>query len=431
MARSHRIVAAALSSAALLVAAAPAASAQFVPGDLYVSSWKKLIYKVDPNTWTVTTFADLNDGIDGVSGLAWHPNDELLVASYYNDKVFSFDSAGVATTKWSAVDGLNGPFGQNALHVTVGGIVYVSNWDNQALLEIQPSLAPTVFCDIADGIAHVDGVVSSAFKQLYLANRDGKNVLRVTIGGVATVFDTLPDQAMSIAMHPNGSIYVACLYGDIYRYTNHNAATRTLWVSNNRRLATPVLRFNHDYSKLYFTSSGKGNLIEIDPLTAAQAEVLPVGSLGIPLGMEFVGGHDDIGIYDYAYNARVPGTGDVLPSLNGSGHPVFGFTFTLELRDFVGNGLVHLITAERERQEVLGHGTLYTDISGHFTITDIQLPGTPGLAGDGDLDYSDVIGTDPAIDGNEWWLQAYCDDPTPNNSGTSLSNPIKIVTRSY
>ncbi len=414
----------------LMATLARPAAAQFTPGHLFVSGWRKLIYKVDPATWTVTTFADQSDGIDGVSGMAWTPSDQLLVASYYNDTVFSFDSAGTATTKWTAADGLNGPFGQNALAVSVGGTVWLGNWDARQVLEFQPAAAATVFCDAADGVAHADGLIQSPYRMTYVANRDGKNVLRVQPDGTVAVFDTLPDQPMAVAMHPDGSVYVACLYGDIYRYLDHSASRRSLWISNGRRLATPVLRFNLDYSQLYFTSSGKGNLVVIDPTTAAQTEVLPVGTFATPLGMEVVGGHDDIGLHDYGYDGRIPGTGDVLPSMDCSGHPVSTFDLTLELRDFVGGGQVHLITAEREVETSYQGGTLYADVTGYHTITIITVGGTPGVGGDGDLDYTDTIGVDPAIDGKIWTLQAYCPDPTANNNGVSLSNAVQVVTRS-
>lgn len=418
-------------AAAAFLTLAPLARAQFTPGDIYVASWKKLIYKVDPATWTVTTFADQSDGIDGVSSLAWHPNDELLVANYYTDTIMSFDAAGVGTTKWTAADGLSGPFGQNGLAASVGGIVWVGNWDAQQVLEFQPSAAATVFCDTADGVVHADGVIHSPYNLMYIANRDGRNVLRVSPNGTATVFDTLPDQPMAVAMHPDGSVYVACLYGDIYRYTDHSAATRTKWITFARKLATPVMRFNLDYTQLLFTSSGKGNLILIDPATATQNEVLPAGSLGVPLGLEVVGDHDDIGINDYGYSGQIAGTGDVKPTIDLSGHPVFGFTVTLELRDFVGGGQVHLITADNDDPTPYHGGTLFTDLSGFNTITVIDIGGTPGLAGDGDLDYADTLGNDPLLDGVDWTLQAYCPDSTPSNNGISLSNAVAFVTRSY
>jgi streptogramin lyase len=428
--RDGRIALRALLASALAGAFAPAAEAQFTPGHLFVAGWKKLIYEVDPVTWTVTTFADQGDGIDGVSGMAWTPSDELLVASYYNDKVISFDAAGTATTKWTAADGVNGPFGQNALAVSVGGITWLGNWDARQVLEFQPGAAATVFCDAADGVAHVDGMILSPYRMTYIANRDGKNVLRVQPDGTAVVFDTLPDQPMSVAMHPDGTVYVACLYGDIYRYLEHSASQRSLWISNGRRLATPVLRFSRDYSELYFTSSGKGNLVVIDPATATQTEVLPTGTFATPLGIEVVGGHDDIGIHDYGYEGRIAGSGDMLPSINCSGSPVSGFNVTLELRDFVGAGQVHLITAEREVETSYQGGVLFADITGFHTIMIINVGGTPGVAGDGDLDYTDSIGVDPAIDGKLWTLQAYCPDPTANNNGISLSNAVRIITRS-
>lgn len=422
------LVAAPLVGALLL---APEARAQFTPGDLYVAGWKKTIYKVDPATWAVSVFADQNDGIDGVSGLVWHPTDALLVCSYNNDEVIAFDSAGTPTILWDATDGINGPFGQNAITTTVGGDLYVGNWDAKEILQVPWGGTPAVLADSADGVVHADGFVQGPYNNLYVANRDGRNVLMVTPAGTTVVWDTLPDQPMSIAVHPDGTIFVACLYGDIYKYVRHTAATRRLFLTFGRKLGTPVMRFDRDYSRLFFTSSTKGNLLVIDPETAAKTEVLPVGTFATPLGIEVVGGHDDIGILAYGYDGGVPGTGDVYPTLDASGHPVFNETLTLELRDFVGAGIAHLIASDGEKPQQQGSGTLYTDLGGSFTITDIPLGGAPGVAGDGDLDYSDTIGTDPALDGTEWFLQAYCDDPTPTNSGISLSNVVKFVTRSF
>ncbi len=427
-----RRLGAALVSLSLVMLLADQAQAQFTPGDIYVASWKKTIYKVDPSTWTVSTFADQADGIDGVSGLIWHPNDELLVLSYYNDTVFSFDSAGVATAKWTTANGINGPFGQNGLACTLGGLTYAANWDSRELLEIPLGGVPAVLADSSDSIAHPDGFVAGPCKNLWLANRDGKNVLNVSPAGVVSVFDTLPDQPMSIAVHPDGSLYVACLYGDVYKYPNHAASLRQRLVTFGRKLATPVIRFNRDYTKLLFTSSGKGNLALIDPTTGTVTEVLPVGSLGAPLGLEVVGGHDDIGIHDYGHDQRESGTGDIYPSIDAAGNPVFGATTTLELRDFVGGGLVFVVTGESEKPTTQGNGTFFVDLTpGEYTVLQVTVGGTPGVAGDGDLDYTDDIGVDPALDCVEWYLQAYCDDPTPNNSGYSLSNALRLITRSF
>lgn len=431
MARLVAAPARALAAAAALAVLAPALAAQFTPGDIYVASWKHTIYKVDPATWTVTTFADASDGLDGVSGLAWRADDVLLALSYSNDTVFSFDAAGVATAEWTALDGIDGPFGQNGLCTSVGGVTWIANWDGRELLVAQPGGAPSVLTDATGGIAHPDGIAFMPNKVLLVANRDGRDVLKVATGGVAASFDTLPDQPMSIAMHPDGSIYVACLYGDVWKYADHDKKTRTKLVGFGRKLATPVIRFNLDYSKLLYTSSGKGNLLLIDPASGTTQEVLPAGSLGSPLGLEVVGGHADIGIHTFGHADAQPGTGDVVPSLDASGHPVFGSTTTLELRDFVGGATVYLGSGGESGPSTNGNVSLGIDLNGPHTIAEIDVGGTPGVAGDGDLDVSETIANDPALDGVEWFFQAWCFDPTPANAGVSLTNVLQITTRAH
>ena len=100
-----------------IAALAAPVRAQFVDGDLYVSSYASgsasMIYRVDPATWTVTTFADGSDGLIGVSASVLSPAGTLLCSNYASSSVLEFDSAGNGAVLYDVSDGLSGPFGEN------------------------------------------------------------------------------------------------------------------------------------------------------------------------------------------------------------------------------------------------------------------------------------------------------------------------------
>src|SRR5262249_26928626 len=114
-----------LAAVGIVLFAAPA-RAQFVDGDLYVSdSVNNKIYRVQPGTWTVTTFVDTNAGLSLPNATLLTPAGTLLCSSYYNDKVFEFDSAGNGSVLYDGTSGLVGPFGENGLALDVNGGLYV------------------------------------------------------------------------------------------------------------------------------------------------------------------------------------------------------------------------------------------------------------------------------------------------------------------
>ena len=412
-----------------LAFAAPC-SAQFTAGDVYVASWANKVFKVDPATWTVTTFADATDGLAGPSALVWNEaTDRLLVSSFSNSKLFSFDSAGTGTTLYTSTNGLSGPFGQNGLLTTVDGDLYLSNFTKQEILFFPVAGGPaTVFADKNDGLKHADGLGFDRCKNLWVADRDGYDLWKVTPAGVATKFDTLKNQVMSIALRPNGDLYVACLYGDLFRYVGGDVTKKTLLLGFGQTLATPVIRFDLDYTKLYYTSSGLGNLLEVDPDTGVTTQRLANGSLGSPLGLEVTGVRRDIGFKPFG--SGLAGTGGIMPSLHASGHPVIDHDVTLELRNFIGGGLATVITGDQEGSGPFHGGIGYVDLSHSPIFSTITLPGVAGVPGDGDLDITTTIANDPALDCIDFYVQVICVD-LYQPAGFSPSNGLRVTTRSY
>src|SRR4030095_12508717 len=84
----------------------------------------------------------------------------------------------------------------------------------------------------------------------------------------------------SIVIRSNGDVYVACYpTSTIYRYDGGDASRRKTFASFPGNSGNPLLQFNLDESALYFTSYTTGNLIGIDPDTAAWTTLLPGNSL--------------------------------------------------------------------------------------------------------------------------------------------------------
>jgi streptogramin lyase len=226
----HRLASIVLAGVGVASLTAPA-HAQFVDGDLYVSSYaSNVIYRVEPATWTVTTFADSGDGLNGVSASVLSPAGTLLTSNYASSQILEFDSAGNVSVLYDSSDKISGPFGENGLAYDAIGDLYVSNFLTLEILRIPAGGgAATVFADTSDGIWEPDGLAFAANGDLYVANRSKKNVLVIDPSGSASVFDTLPDQPFSIVIRSNGDIYVATWPAEsIYRYPGGDVAQRAV-----------------------------------------------------------------------------------------------------------------------------------------------------------------------------------------------------------
>jgi hypothetical protein len=406
---------------------APLAHGQFVDGHLFVAGWKTKIWEVDPATWSVTLFADQTAGLNGVSSLQFFTGSTLLETNYYDNKILSFDSTGVATTLWSSTNGLRSPYGENGLAATFSGDLIVSNYGaKQVLLFPSGWTTPTLLADSSRGIVHADGLATDAFDQVWIVNRDGMNVLKIDRADQITVVDTLPDMPMSVAVRNNGDVYVGCFYGDVYRYPGGDPAKRSRLVTFNRTLGTPVLRFDLAFDVLYMTSSNVGNLLTVDPDTGKYTEVLPAGTFVTPVSMEVAGPRADIGIA--MYGTGKPGTGGIVPTLSASGHPVFGQDLTAQLRGFLaGSTAIIAISGDSADDPFLG-GTVLIGINGSTSFKQIQFPSGPLIGGFGSYDETQTVPAEPQLDGRVIFAQVFDFDPGAAD-GVSFSNGLQITIR--
>jgi sugar lactone lactonase YvrE len=396
--------------------AAPA-RAQFVDGDLYVSGYANAIYRVDPATWTVTTFADGSDGLNGVSASVLSPAGTLLCSNYGNSTVMEFDSAGNGAVLYDSSDGLNGPFGENGLAYDANGDLYVSNISSNKIVRFPAGGGgSSVFADSADGIISPDGLAFAANGDLYVANHGTHDVLVFDPSGTAAVFDTLPAQPYSIVIRGNGDIYVATYFApSIYRYPGGDVAQRTLLADLTGNASNPAIQFSLDETKLYFTSYSTGNLIEVDPDTGAQNEVIAAGGLPGALAITVIGTrHSAIWAN---YGAGLPGTRGV-PFFTSQQHPILGTTITLDLGNSYGQPTSGLIALGFQQ------ASLHTGLGSDLLLFPVLL--VPITFSYGSDSFLWSIPNDPALFGFEIDLQAVEADPGAVK-GFSFTQGLELV----
>ena len=417
MSRIAPILGAALS----LVALAAPARAQFVDGDLYIGSYSggnaSVIYRVDPATWTVTKFADLGDGLSGVSACVISPAGTLLCSNHSNSTILEFDSAGNGSLLYDSSDGLNGPFGENGLVYAANGDLYVSNLGSSEILRIPAGGgSSTVFADSADGIVEPDGLAFAANGDLYVANRGSYYVLKIDPTGKVKAFDILPAEPFSIVIRSNGDIYVATYYApSIYRYPGGDAAQRVLLADFPNNKSNPALQFSLDEKILYFTSAGTGNLIEVDPDTGAQNEVIAAGKLGTSLSILVVGARHSATWANYG--AGLAGTHGV-PFFTSQQFPILGTSVTLDLGNSLGQPTSGLIALGFQQ------ASLHTGLGGDLLlIPALLVPITFSYGADSFL-WS--IPNDPTLFGLEIDLQAVEADPGAVK-GFSFTQGLELV----
>jgi hypothetical protein len=128
---------------ALLAAPAPA---QFTPGDMYIACEPNHIQRVDPSTWSVSTFADSVDGLLYTGAVGFTPDGtSLLYCDWLADQVFSFDSSGNGTVIHDKSDGLVNPFGENGIAFAANDDLYVSDFGGNKIVLAEFGIAERTY----------------------------------------------------------------------------------------------------------------------------------------------------------------------------------------------------------------------------------------------------------------------------------------------
>jgi sugar lactone lactonase YvrE len=379
------------------------ARAQFMRGDLYVAEWPDKIVRVVPGSWSVTTFADASDRLNGASAVTFSTAGTLLCGSFHAGKVLEFDASGHRSVRFDSTSGLSGPYGESGMACDANGCLFVADFNDQAIRYFPADGGPSsILADTSQGVVFPDGLALAASGDLFVANRGAKNVLQIAPTGEVKLFDKLPDEAYSIVVRSNGDLYVACGLKTpaIYRYPGGDAAQRTLFATFPHNSGNPVLQFSPDEATLYFTSYATGNLLTVDPDSGAFSEVIAPN--GLP-------GAISIGVYGRGvihaawrnYGSGFPGTNGV-PSFTAREDPVLGTTSTLDLSNSSGvdaMGLLYLGFLRSEVPATWGGDLLVTPFT---TLPLTVLAGGQSFSGD--------LPADPSLSGLAIDLQVIEDD---------------------
>jgi streptogramin lyase len=401
-----------------LASIAAPAPAQFAPGDMYIACEPNHIQRVDPSTWSVSTFADSVDGLLYTGAVGFTPDGtSLLYCDWLADQVFSFDSAGNGTVIHDKSDGLVNPFGENGIAFAANGDLYISDFGgNKIVLFPAGGGAASTFADTSDGIGNPDGLAFAANGDLLVANRTKYNVLRIDPQGNATVFDTLSDDPFTIVVRDNGDVFAATFNNhEIYLYPGGDATQRTLFLTFSGNQGNPVLQFGPDQTKLYFSSHITGNLVEIDADTAAWTEVIPKGGLAGATSIAFAGNRHTASWTNYG--TGLPGTQGV-PFFTSQADPVLGTTITLDVGNSYGQPTSGLIALGFQKASL--HTGLGSDL---LLIPALLVPITFSYGSDS---FAWSIPNDPALLGLEIDLQAVEVDPGAVK-GVSFTQGLELV----
>jgi streptogramin lyase len=385
---------------------APPARAQFVTGDLYVTDGTNYrIYRVEPGSWNITTFADYADGdyLNLPSATLFTPYGTLLCSNCGDRDVVEFDSQGNSTVYENSHAWLVGPFGENGLAYDAAGDLYVSDYLANAIVR-RPADGgtPYRFADWSDGIVYPDGLAFAANGDLYVANRDAFEVLKIDPAGNATVFDTLPANPYSIVIRGNGDIYVAT-YGSppaIYRYPGGDAAQRVMHADFSNNSGNVALQLSLDGTKLYFTSNGTGDLWEVDADTGAKTEVIAADQLPGALAITVIGARNSASWANYG--AGLAGTLGV-PPFTSQQAPVLGTTITLDLGNSLGQPTSGFLILGFQK------ANLHTGLGADLLVIPALL--IPVTFSSGAVSFTGTLPNDPALYGLELDLQAIEADP--------------------
>jgi streptogramin lyase len=402
-----------------IVSLAAPARAQFVDGDLYVSSFtNNAIYQVEPGTWNVTTFTGASSGINGPSAKLVTPAGTMLCSSYWNDEIVEIDGGGNGTVLYDSSTGLVGPFGENGLAYAANGDLYVSDYYSQQIRRFPAGGGPSnVFADAATGINEPDGLAFASNGDLYVANRYTYEVWKFDSTGAGSAFDHLPDDPYSLVFRGNGDLYVGTVGtpARVYKYAGGDAAQRTELASFPNNSGVASLQLSPDQTKIYFTSNGAGNLIEVDADSGAWTEVLAAGTLPDAIGMTFFGSAHTAAWSNYG--SGVAGTHGV-PSFTSQQDPVLGATLTVDAGNSYAQPTSGIFFLGFQQ------ASLHTGLGGDLLLIPVIVqPITFSFGGDS---FTGALPNDPALDGFEIDLQVVEVDPGAVK-GVSFTQGLQLL----
>ena len=206
----------------------------------------------------------------------------MYVANYGESEVLRYSLSDPADNQveLDASDGLDGPFGSNALAMDLKGRMYVGNFNAHQVLRFPDGV---VVADVQDGLDTPDGI-ATAGALVFIANRGGGNILKLLPNGDVEVFDAGIGTPMSISIG-GGRLFVATRSGDIYYYDELDPGQR-VWLGRYGPGGNVAIQATTSGRVVFYLDDGE--LLEIEVSTPDEPNLitsdLGVADEGLALG---------------------------------------------------------------------------------------------------------------------------------------------------
>jgi len=400
---------------AALAGLSEVASAQFLPGDLYVTAGNN-IYRVDASTWSISVFADSNDGLNSPVSPAFSSSNTLIYSNYGTSEILAIDSNGITSVLYDSGDGLSGP--HSIAYDSLGNILVSQPFSDQVLSCDPGGGSATVLADASDGLLRPLFMALNTDGNMLVTDDLASTVFSIDPSGAVSVFDTLQETPGAIAVRSNGDIYVVTITSSInlYRYPSGDASQRTLFATLSGPTIAAQLRFSLDERTLYMTSYDQGGLIGIDPDSASTTQLIKAGSK-----LHYARGITIFGTYLHPswsnYGAGFPGTFGI-PWISSQNNPLLGSNVTIDVGNSFGQPTVGLFLVGTQQASI--HSGLGGDL---LLIPMIIFPLSFSF---GQISVGGVLPNDPRLAGTTLECQAVEADPGAAK-GVSFTQGLELV----
>lgn len=275
---ANRIVSA---SAIVVLFAAGLASADFKPGNIFVTEAAPFlctqgdpfrmdrIWEIDPETGEATLFAELADELcSHIAGLVFTPDGKgLRASSLINDQILEFASDGTFKVVLDATDGIGSPLGSNGVAYDESGNFYVVNTSPRNIMRFPVGGGPgVVIADVTDGIGGRGHIAIASDGDLYFMNNlsFGRYALRVPREGPIVIFDQYRNSITGVAADDEGHIFVGLnTIQTLLRYDAGDPDSIQELATGAPLFGAFRMTMSEDSSRLYVVPANK--LYAVDP----------------------------------------------------------------------------------------------------------------------------------------------------------------------
>ncbi len=267
----------------LVVVPAIRVHADFIPGHVYVAATSPegcflpfyandRVWDIDPVTGQSSILGEVPDEECGfMRDLDFTPDGAgLRTAERFTHSVLEFSANGNVSVALDASDGLIQP--ENMAYDAQGNF-YVGVMSPPRILKFPAGGGPAeVFADQSDGVLDGGILAFAPNGDLYYANVIPAEILRFTPDGNVELFDTLLGAILSMAIDPQGQLFV--LTGGLYRYTVGDPDSQVLLAENVGTGVAESIAASLDGSSVYLATDNQ--LQSFDAVTGSMSVLAEV-----------------------------------------------------------------------------------------------------------------------------------------------------------